>query len=172
MDRFPGLKYSVSATTRKPRANEVDGKHYYFQSRQELEALIASGGLVEHMEVHGNLYGTPRAPLDEALARGESVVLDLDVYGKKKLDRAFPDAVGILISPPSLEVLEQRLRKRGTDTEDAIRLRLDNARRELDFAHSLGKYEYEVINDDFDRSLEELTQIFEKEMGRSRLIAG
>jgi guanylate kinase len=110
--------------------------------------------------------------LDEALARGESVVLDLDVYGKKKLDRAFPDAVGILISPPSLEILEQRLRKRGTDTEDAIRLRLDNARRELDFAHSLGKYEYEVINDGFDRALEELTQIFEKEMGRSRLLAG
>src|SRR5690606_27731340 len=111
----------------------IDGKHYYFHSRHDFERLIASGGLVEHMEVHGNLYGTPRAPLDEALAAGDSVVLDLDVYGKKKLDRVFPDAVGILIAPPSLEVLEQRLRSRGTDAEDAIRLRLDNARRELDF---------------------------------------
>jgi guanylate kinase len=161
MSRFPGLRYSVSATTRKPRPGEHEGEHYYFKSRGEFEEMIGRGELVEHMEVHGNHYGTPRAPILKALENGYSVILDLDVYGKVNFDKAFPDALGILIVPPSLEELERRLVARRSDSPDTIRMRLENAVNELEFAARNGKYEYRIVNDSFDRALEELTVIFE-----------
>jgi guanylate kinase len=172
MSRFPGLRYSVSATTRKPRPGEHEGEHYYFKSRPEFEEMIGRGELVEHMEVHGNHYGTPRAPILKALENGHSVILDLDVYGKVNFDKAFPDALGILIVPPSLEELERRLVARRSDSPETIRVRLENATSELEFAARNGKYEYRIVNDSFDRALEELTAIFEKELGVPRARAG
>jgi guanylate kinase len=172
MSRFPGLRYSVSATTRKPRPGEHEGEHYYFKSRSEFEEMIGRGELVEHMEVHGNHYGTPRAPILKALENGYSVILDLDVYGKANFDKAFPDALGILIVPPSLEELERRLVARRSDSPETIRVRLENAVNELEFAARNGKYEYRIVNDSFDRALEELTAIFEKELGIPRTRAG
>jgi len=162
--RFPHkLGYSVSATTRAPRHDEEDGKHYFFKTAPAFQSMIAAGELAEYNEVHGNLYGTPRGPLDALLARGFSVLLDLDVYGKVNFDRAYPEAVGILVVPPSAEELERRLRSRASDSEETIQLRLRNARDELEFAEKNGKYEYTVVNDDFKRALEEMTGIIKKE---------
>ncbi len=162
LKRFPDrLVYSISATTRAPRAGEQDGIHYFFKSREEFRRMIDAGEMAEWNEVHGNLYGTPRAFVDSVLASGKSVILDLDVYGKPNFDKVFPEAVGILIVAPDLDTLEQRLRTRGTDSEETIRLRLKNARNELAFAKEKGKYEFTVVNDDFDRALEELGKILE-----------
>ncbi len=168
MQRFPSLRYSVSATTRKPRSNEKDGVHYFFKTMEDFQGMIDRRELVEHMQVHGNFYGTPRAPILKALQEGHSVIFDLDVYGKVNFDLAFPDAVGILIVPPNIEELERRLVARKSDDSDTIRVRLQNASQELEFAHRNGKYEYTVVNDVFDRALEELTKILEKELGRKR----
>jgi guanylate kinase len=129
--------------------------------------MIDGRELVEHMQVHGNFYGTPRTPILKALEQGHSVILDLDVYGKVNFDKAFPDAIGILIVPPSLEELERRLVARKSDDEETIRVRLQNATRELEFATREGKYEYTVVNDNFHYALEELTRILEKELGET-----
>jgi guanylate kinase len=168
MKRFPSLRYSVSATTRRPRPGEQEGIHYFFKSSDEFRHLIEIQELVEHMQVHGNFYGTPRAPILKALEAGHSVILDLDVYGKSRFDEAFPNAIGILITPPNIEELERRLVMRKSDDNDSIRIRLQNATQELEFANRMGKYEYKVVNDVFERALEELTVIFEKELGMAR----
>jgi len=144
----PGLVYSISATTRKPRAGETDGVHYFFMTVEEFEAKVAKGEFAEWQRVHGNYYGTPRAFIDSVVAGGRHIIMDIDVFGKKKFDLAYPEAVGILIVPPSMEELEARLRARGTDDEATIRLRLENARTEMTFARSEGKYEHEIVNDD------------------------
>ncbi len=167
MSRFPSLRYSVSATTRKPRPGEQEGVHYFFKTPEEFQALIEHHDLVEHMQVHGNYYGTPRGPILKSLQEGHSVILDLDVYGKVNFDKAFPDALGILIVPPSLEELERRLVGRKSDDAETIRVRLQNASRELEFATREGRYEYTVVNDNFHYALEELTGILEKELGES-----
>lgn len=130
--------------------------------------MIVNDELVEHMLVHGNYYGTPRAPIEKSLAEGSSVIFDLDVYGKVKFDEVFPNAIGILITPPNLEELERRLVARKSDDDETIRVRLHNASQELEFATRNGKYEYTVVNDSFDRALEELTKIMEKTLGQSR----
>jgi guanylate kinase len=165
MARFPEtLRYSVSATTRKPRPGELEAMHYFFKSQEEFRAMIDKQELVEHMQVHGNFYGTPRAPILKALEAGHSVILDLDVYGKVNFDKAFPDALGILIVPPSIEELERRLVARKSDDAETIRIRVQNASRELEFATRHGKYEYTVVNDNFHYALEELTRILEREL--------
>jgi guanylate kinase len=144
----PNLVYSISATTRKPRAGEEDGVHYFFITKEEFEAKAAKGEFAEWEQVHGNYYGTPRAFIDSVVASGRHIIMDIDVFGKKKFDLAYPEAVGILIVPPTMEELEARLWARGTDDEAAIKLRLENARTEMAFARSDGKYEYEIVNDD------------------------
>ncbi|MDD5675519.1 MAG: guanylate kinase [Chitinivibrionales bacterium] len=156
---MPGLVYSVSATTRPPRAHEVNGVHYFFLSKEEFKARIARDEFAEWAEVYGNFYGTPKAAVDATIAAGNSVVMDLDVYGKKKFDAVYPQAIGIFIVPPSLMVLERRLRDRKSDSEESIRTRMANARAEIDFAEKAGKYEYTVVNDDLKRAVNEVIQI-------------
>ena len=163
MEAIPNLRYSVSATTRSPRAREVDGVHYFFLTREGFEAMIASGELAEWNEVHGNLYGTPRPFLDQTTARGEHVALDLDVFGKRRFDQVYPDNLGILILPPSFEELERRLRGRGTDPEDVIHVRLLNARAEL-AAAQMGNFRHRLVNDDFERARKELLDILGAEL--------
>jgi guanylate kinase len=160
MARFPGrFAYSISATTRAPREGEQDGVHYYFKTQDEFRVMKDAGELAEWMEVHGNFYGTPRGPIDALLAAGTPVILDIDVYGKINFDKVYPEAVGILIVPPSLDVLEQRLRGRGTDSDETIALRLKNAVDELAFAKENGKYEFTVVNDEFEKAVDELAGI-------------
>jgi len=163
MDEIPGLRYSVSATTRAPRSGEIDGIHYFFIERIQFEAMIHADEFAEWNEVHGNLYGTPRSFLDGCTDRGEHVVLDLDVFGKRNFDRVYPDNVGILILPPSIEELERRLRGRKTDPEDVIRIRLRNARLELEAAEA-GHFPYRLVNDDFEQARAELLTILRKEL--------
>ena len=159
---FPDIVYSISATTRKPREGEVNGVHYFFKTKDEFEKLIKEDGLIEWNEVHGNYYGTPKFFVEDMLRQGKRVLFDLDVFGKVNFDKVYPDATGILILPPSEEELERRLRGRGTDSEEVIRLRLENAKKEMEFAKTKGKYEYTIINDDLERAADELRAILKQ----------
>jgi guanylate kinase len=156
---FPDIVYSISATTRSPREGEVNGVHYFFKTKEEFEKLIKEDGLIEWNEVHGNYYGTPKFFVEDMLRQGKRVLFDLDVFGKVNFDKVYPDATGILILPPSEEELERRLRGRGTDSEEVIRLRLENAKKEMEFAKTKGKYEYTIVNDDLERAANELRAI-------------
>ena len=156
---FPDIVYSISATTRKPREGEVNGVHYFFKTKEEFEKLIKEDGLIEWNEVHGNYYGTPKFFVEDMLQQGKRVLFDLDVFGKVNFDKVYPDATGILILPPSEEELERRLRGRGTDSEEVLRLRLENAKKEMEFAKTKGKYEYIIVNDDLEKAANELRTI-------------
>jgi guanylate kinase len=164
LKEFPQLRYSVSATTRAPRPGEVDGIHYHFQTRVAFEAMIHAGELAEWNEVHGNIYGTPKPFLEECTARGEHVLLDLDVFGKKRFDLSYPDNLGILVLPPDLQELERRLRGRGTESEDKVRLRLRNAISELEEAER-GRFQHRIVNDDMERSIQEVFLLLRTELG-------
>jgi guanylate kinase len=158
MPLFPKLLYSVSCTTRKPRKGEVDGVDYYFTNETKFQEMIKRGSFLEWKEVHGNLYGTLAPPVLLALARGQSMIMDIDVQGALDVFRNFSSAVGIFIAPPDMETLEQRLRSRGTDSEDAIRLRLENALAEAKLA---SKFYYILVNDDLETAVLNLTSIIE-----------
>ena len=159
---FPDIKYSISATTRKPREGEIDGVHYFFKTKEEFEQMIKDNALVEYNLVHGNYYGTPKSFVEKTLAEGNRVLFDLDVFGKVNFDKVYPDATGIFIMPPSDEELERRLRGRGTDSEEVIQLRLANAKKEIEFAKTKGKYEYTIINDDLQKAADELRAILKQ----------
>jgi guanylate kinase len=154
--RLPHLVYSISVTTRHPRAGEEEGVHYFFRTREQFLQMVAQGEMLEHMEVHGNLYGTPKHYIQAQLLQGNSVILDLDVYGKVNFDSVYPDAIGILILPPDQQELQRRLELRKTDTPETIALRLKNALAEIDFARTQGKYEYTIINDQLELAEAEL----------------
>ena len=156
---FPDIKYSISATTRKPREGEIDGVHYFFKTKEEFEQMIKDDALVEYNLGHGNYYGTPKSFVENTLAEGNRVLFDLDVFGKVNFDKVYPDATGIFILPPSDEELERRLRGRGTDSEEVIQLRLANAKKEIEFAKTKGKYEYTIVNDDLQKAADELRAI-------------
>ena len=160
--RDPWLVGSVSSTTRAPRAGEVDGESYRFVSEKEFERL-KKGELIEWAEVHGHSYGTPKAFVDGHLEAGRDVVLNIDVQGGRSVRKAFPNAVLIFILPPSMAVLNERIRGRGTDDPGTIRVRLDNARGEVGFAKD---YDYVVINDNLEETVDALHAIIEGERRR------
>ncbi|NLE02932.1 MAG: guanylate kinase [Fibrobacter sp.] len=154
-----GIVYSISATTRKPRPGEVDGVHYFFLSETEFKKKIEQQAFAEWALVHGNYYGTPRSFIDDTIEKGLHIIMDIDVFGKKKFDLVYPDAIGILILPPSMDILEKRLRGRSSDDEETIKLRLKNASVEMDFAVAEGKYEYTIINDDLEKAKAEVVDV-------------
>ena len=145
--------FSVSATTRAPRPGEVDGKDYFFVTRTAFDAMVAADELLEHAEYVGNCYGTPRATVEEHIACGDQVILEIDVQGGFQVRDKFPSAHLVFIEPPSLDVLEARLRGRGTETEEAIATRMETARVELS-----RKMEYDIrlVNDDLDEAVRAL----------------
>ena len=147
------LGLPVSATTRAPRPGEVDGIAYHFLSEEEFSRRIESGDFLEWAQVHDHRYGTLRVEVDACLARGESVVLEIDVQGARNVAKAYPDVVRIFIEPPSWDTLVQRLRGRGTETEESLAIRLRSARRELEEAHT---YDVRIVNDDLDEAVAEL----------------
>ena len=151
-----GLNFSISYTTRPPRGNERSGVEYFFASKTEFEAMIERDDFLEHACVFGNYYGTARRFLREAQASGHDLVLDIDVQGAEQLKKRIPDAVSIFILPPNREELEGRLRSRGLDAEPVIVRRLDTARREIE---NYSKYDYILINDELDRSADDLRAI-------------
>jgi len=147
---LPGVFYSVSVTSRRPRPGERDGRDYRFLTREEFERMAAEGGLAEYAEVAGNLYGTPKKPLQEALEKGLAALVDVDVQGAMQIRESFPEALLVFIKPPSMEVLERRLRSRGTESEEAIERRLTLARREMEY---LPEYDVEIENDDLENAV-------------------
>lgn len=165
-DCIPDLMYSISATTRTPRVGEVNGVDYFFMTENEFKQDIESESFAEWEMVHGNYYGTPRKFIDNTRAQGKHIVMDIDVFGKKKLDLIYPDAVGVLILPPGLPELEVRLRKRKSDSEDAIQRRMTNASIEMNFALREGKYEYRIINESLDKAKKETLTIVQEIINR------
>jgi guanylate kinase len=150
------LDFSISYTTRPPRGSEQNGKEYFFVSKEEFKAMIAAREFLEHAEVFGNYYGTARRFLREAEARGNDLLLDIDVQGAEQIKRKIPNAVSIFILPPDREKLEWRLRNRGLDSEEVIRRRLDTARREIE---NYSKYDYILVNNLLEQSADELKDI-------------
>jgi guanylate kinase len=157
------LRLSVSATTRAPRPGERDGQHYHFWTRERFEAERDSGAFLEWAEVFGNYYGTLRREVEPYREQGVGVILDIDVQGAAQVRRQCPDAVSIFLRAPSLEVYEERLRKRGTESEAAIQRRLAGARREL--AHA-GEYNYVVVNEDLETAVGQLREVVRQEFER------
>lgn len=148
------LQVSVSATTRAPRPHERPGRDYFFLSMEEFQRIRSD--LLESAEVHGHFYGTPAEPVRQDLAQGMCVALVIDVQGGLQVRRKVPGAILIFVHVPSLEVLENRLRARGTDDSRSIERRLANARREIETSR---EYDFHVVNDDLDRTVEELVSI-------------
>jgi guanylate kinase len=163
---YPPLHLSVSVTTRAPRPGEEDGKHYHFWTaeRERFETAVAGGAFLEWAEVWGNLYGTLRQEVEPFRAKGTGVVLDIDVQGAEQVLRACPDAVTIELRTSSLAAYEERLRKRGTETEEAIQRRLRGAQRELERSQH---YQYHVINDDLQAAVDHLRAIVRDHSTRS-----
>lgn len=154
------LRMSVSATTRAPRPGEEHGKQYYFISREEFQGMVDSGKMLEHAKYVGNCYGTPKGPVDQWREQGYDVVLEIEVQGGAQIKKLAPDCVSIFITPPSMEVLEKRLRDRGTEEEAAIRKRLETARQELPQAEN---YDYVVVNDHLEDAVADLRAIIRAE---------
>ena len=161
------LTHSISYATRKPRPGEIDGRDYYFVSQERFRDMIQAGDFAEWAEVHSNLYGTSRRVLDDLISKGLDVILDIDTQGAKQIRAKYDTAVFIFIMPPSLDILEERLRNRKSDHEDEIRKRMQRSREEIrDYA----MYDYIIVNRDFDRALTELRSIVISERCRTRLI--
>lgn len=160
LSRRDDLIFSVSCTTRPRRPGEVHGRDYFFITEQEFKAMIDRGEFLEWAEVHGHLYGTPRKFVEKAFSEGKSVLLDIDVQGALKVMKTFKDGVFIFVAPPSLEDLEKRLRKRGTEDEETIKRRLEDARWEL---NHIGSFEYLIVNQDLDEAIHALDSIITAE---------
>jgi guanylate kinase len=152
-------RLSVSATTRPPRPGEQDGREYLFHSRAEFEARRARGEFLEWAEVHGNLYGTPAGAVRESLARGECVILEIDVQGGMQVIERFPATVLVFVTAPDFSVLEGRLRGRQTEDEATVQLRLENARREVAMGE---RYHHRITNEDLDRAVDDLASLLHR----------
>ena len=163
------IGYSVSCTTRPPRAGEVDGKDYYFISRVEFIRRMNEGAFAESAEVHGNLYGTLKSEIQRVLNGGQHVLMDVDIQGAALLRRAFPSVVTIFILPPSGEVMLQRLAKRKTEDKEAIVRRLESALQEL---QAVEDYEYVVVNDVLEESVRRVSSIIDAEVVSRERVAG
>ena len=157
---LPEVAYSISATTRKPRLGEVDGKEYYFLSVEEFKAWIAEEKFLEYAEVYGNFYGTPLNKIEERLNRGEDILLEIDVQGALNVKRKCPDGVYIFLLPPSLKELKSRIEGRGTETSESLARRLKNAVAEIKIGL---EYDYAVVNDTIDNAAEQIKAILTAE---------
>ena len=163
LERVPNLGYSVSYTTRAPREGEVAGRHYFFVSVDVFREMEHAGEFLESAVVHGNLYGTAHARVDEELAEGHDIILEIDVQGAESVRRHSRDAVMVFVLPPSFEILSQRLTARGSEQPEDLELRLRNARHEVE---AYRKFDYVIINDDADRAANQLASIVYAERAR------
>lgn len=145
IENHPDLKLSISATTRQPRQGEIHGVHYYYITKEEFEKRISEGKMLEYTTYSQNYYGTPQKEVFEAMENGYDVILEIEVDGAMQIKERFNDTVLIMLTPPNSQVLENRLRGRGTETEDVIKWRLERAKEEIKL---LTKYDYSVINND------------------------
>jgi guanylate kinase len=156
LQRHPEFFLSISATTRQPRLGEIDGQDYYFLSVEQFQTMIKQSELLEWAEYAGNYYGTPKQPVIEQIDIGKTVILEIEVLGARQIQQTFPSAIRIFIVPPSLAELENRLRGRGNDSEEAIIKRLAKARAEID---ATGEFDYQIVNDNLAKAIAEIETI-------------
>lgn len=158
------LVYSISMTTRAPRGSEVNGREYWFVTREEFEEKIRDNKMLEYAEFVNNYYGTPLEKVEEQLKEGKEVVLEIEVNGAMQVRKKMPEAVFIFIAPPSYEALETRLKNRGTEDEFHIKERIEKAKRELDLAY---QYDYIVVNDDVNNAADKIMAIIRAEHAKT-----
>lgn len=157
LEKYEGeYALSVSMTTRSPREGEVDGKSYFFVSKEKFEQTISENGLIEHAQYCGNYYGTPRAYVEQQLAEGKNVILEIEIQGAMNIKKLFPEALLLFVTPPGADELERRLKGRGTETEEVIAKRLSRASEE---AEGMDAYDYIVVNDELDACAEEVQRL-------------
>ncbi len=159
LSEFPELVFSVSATTRKPRANEVHGREYFFITEEEFKKKIEENQFVEWEKFYDYYYGTLREFVDKNIESGKFVVLELDVKGALSIKKQYPDAVLIYIAPPSIDELKQRLKKRNTETEEDFKKRIARAQMEIEYQD---KFDYVIVNDNLERAKKEAKELIEK----------
>ena len=165
LTRYPDTyALSISATTRSPREGEVDGREYFFVSKDEFEKMIAKGELIEYAKYVENYYGTPRDYVEKKLDEGKDVILEIEIQGALNVKKMFPDTLLLFVTPPSAEELKKRLVGRGTETMDVIESRMDRACEE---AEGMENYDYLIVNDSLDRCVEEMHSIIRGEHRRS-----
>jgi guanylate kinase len=169
LERRRDVGYSVSCTTRAPRPREVDGRDYYFLTRDEFVQRRLAGDFAESAEVHGNLYGTLRSEIARVLGKGQHVIMDIDVQGARQIREAFPSSVTVFVLPPSGEVLLERLRKRKTESPQQLVSRLNSALQEL---RAVEEYEYVVVNDDLDHAIQDVGAILDAEVLSRERVSG
>lgn len=160
MEKNKEIKYSTSVTTRTPRPGEVNGENYFFATMEEFEKMVEKDELLEHAHVHTNYYGTPKEFVFNQINQGEIVLLEIDVQGALQVKDKYKEAVFIFLLPPSMDELLDRIRKRGTETEEDIETRFSNAFKELDF---VGEYDYFVVNDSVDQAVKDIESIIAAE---------
>lgn len=153
---YPNLQYSVSVTTREPRPGEVDGVNYYFVTKDRFKDMLAGGELLEHQQVYGNFYGTPKQKVLDKLEEGFDVVLEIDVKGALDIKNKFPQAVMIFLTPVNRSTIEERLRGRDTETEDQLKVRIESA---IDEIKQAVFYDYIVVNEDAEKGAEDIINI-------------
>lgn len=156
MERLPALRFSISYTTRQQRPNETRGRDYFFVDHAQFERMVEAGEFLEHARVFDNYYGTSRAQVEQLLAAGDNVLLEIDWQGARQIRRAMPECRTIFVLPPSRAALEQRLRGRGTDSDEVIARRLRDST--ADMSH-WDEFDYVVINDEFERAVDDLASI-------------
>jgi guanylate kinase len=162
---YGNLEYSISYTTREPRADEVDGKDYFFVSEKVFRKMIENDEFIEWAEVHGNFYGTPKKFIEDKLKSGVNILLDIDPQGARQLRKRLNFGIYVFVIAPSIKELEERLRKRRSESEEKLRLRLENARKEVQFYKD---YDYIIINKNFEKAFNELNAIYIAEHLRSK----
>jgi guanylate kinase len=166
LKRIPNSRWSVSVTTRPKRGHEVDGRHYWFVTCERFEHMLANDELLEHAEYLGHQYGTPRAPVEQAVERGDIVILEIDVQGGAQIAQRVPDSIRVFVLPPTMETLQARLEGRQTESDALQRKRLAEADGEIGFAKSSGHYPYFITNDILDDSIERVLGIIRQETGQ------
>lgn len=164
-ERNKDLVFSISATTREPRRGEIDGVNYFFIDEEKFSEMIKNNEFLEYAHVHSNRYGTPKRFVDEQVERGEIVILEIDVQGALQVRDLYPEAVLIFLIPPSLDELKRRIIKRGTETEDDMKIRLNNALKELKYVN---KYDYAIINNELDDAIKRIETVIEAEKLKSK----
>ena len=162
--QYDNYALSISATTRRPRGTEVDGKEYFFKTTEEFEKMIAQGELIEYANYVGNYYGTPKAYVEEQLASGKDVILEIEIQGALKVKEQFPETLLLFVTPPSAKILKERLVGRGTETADVVEKRMQRAAQE---AEGVLKYDYLLVNDDLQTCVQQMHQIIQGEHYRT-----
>ena len=165
LEKYDNYALSISATTRKPREGEVHGREYFFMSTDEFEALIANDQLIEHAKYVSNYYGTPRSYVEEKMAEGKDVILEIEIQGALKVKEKFPDTLLIFVVPPSAEELKKRLIGRGTETMEVIEQRMNRATEE---AEAMDAYDYILVNDDLNKAVESLHNLIQSQHMQAR----